>query len=64
MGVLAEALAGAGDGVMTRLAKHVKGSNNNLHCSEQLDRNTGVPLSAKDLTWYPVAWLQCETITM
>jgi len=51
LGVLAEAMAGAGDGVMTRLAKHVKGSNNNLHCSEQLDRNTGVPLSAKDLTW-------------
>jgi glucoamylase len=48
---LAEAMAGAGDGVMTRLKKHVSGSNNNLHCSEQLDRNTGVPLSAKDLTW-------------
>lgn len=48
---LAQAMAGAGDGVMTRLAKHVKGSTGNVHCSEQLDRNTGVPLSAKDLTW-------------
>lgn len=51
MSSLAEAMAGAGDGVMVRLKKHLNGDNNNLHCNEQLDRNTGVPMSAKDLTW-------------
>jgi glucoamylase len=48
---LAQSMAGAGDGVLTRLKKHVSGDNNNLHMAEQLDRNTGVPMSAKDLTW-------------
>merc|ERR1712166_1682805 len=51
LGQLAHAMAGAGDGVMARLKKHVNGDSGNLHCSEQLDRNSGVPLSAKDLTW-------------
>eukprot|EP00656_Telonema_subtile_P018675 TRINITY_DN20112_c0_g1_i1.p1 TRINITY_DN20112_c0_g1~~TRINITY_DN20112_c0_g1_i1.p1 ORF type:complete len:517 (-),score=107.31 TRINITY_DN20112_c0_g1_i1:122-1672(-) len=48
---VARAMAGAGDGVMMRLATHVKGETGNVHLNEQLDRNTGVPLSAKDLTW-------------
>jgi len=51
LGEIAEAMAGAADGVMMRLKTHINGKDGNLHCSEQLDRNSGVPLSAKDLTW-------------
>lgn len=45
----AKAMAGAGDGVLTRLHSHVKAGG--LHLNEQLDRNTGSPMAAKDLTW-------------
>jgi len=51
LSAVADAMAGAADGVMIRLKKHINGNNANLHCNEQLDRNTGVPLGAKDLTW-------------
>lgn len=44
-----EAAIGAGDAVMYRLYQHVKGDNG--HIAEQIDRNTGVQKSAKDLTW-------------
>jgi glucoamylase len=46
---LAAAMAGAGDGVLTRLRTHVKGAG--FHLAEQIDRNTGIPMSAADLTW-------------
>ena len=46
---MAEAMAGAGDGVLTRLRHHVV--NNGFHLNEQIDRNTGVSMAAKDLTW-------------
>ena len=46
---LAEALAGAGDGVMVRIRTHVAGAG--FHLAEQLDRGTGNPMSAADLTW-------------
>lgn len=46
---MAEAMAGAGDGVLLRLRKHV--SPNGFHLNEQIDRNTGVSMAAKDLTW-------------
>jgi glucoamylase len=45
----AAALAGAADGVLTRLAHHVKAGG--FHLTEQIDRNTGTPMAAKDLTW-------------
>jgi glucoamylase len=47
--VLAQAMAGAGDGVLTRIRHHVQ--QRGFHLDEQLDRNTGTPMSAKDLTW-------------
>ena len=43
------ALAGAGDGVLTRLHSHVK--DGGFHLNEQIDRNSGSPMAAKDLTW-------------
>lgn len=47
--VLATAMAGAGDGVLTRLRSHV--SNTQFHLTEQIDRNSGTPMAAHDLTW-------------
>merc|ERR1711924_435093 len=46
---MAQAMVGAGDGVMLRIRHHVKDAG--FHLSEQLDKNTGAPMSAKDLTW-------------
>jgi glucoamylase len=46
---MADAMAGAGDGVLTRLRHHVV--DNGFHLNEQIDRNTGVSMAAKDLTW-------------
>ena len=46
---VAAAMAGAGDGVLVRLHRHVQP--NGFHLSEQIDRNTGVSMAAKDLTW-------------
>jgi len=48
-GEMAAAMAGAGDGVMLRIRKHVEGEG--FHLAEQLEKNTGKPMSAKDLTW-------------
>jgi len=45
----AQALAGAGDGVLVRIRSHVK--DGGFHLTEQLDRNSGSPMAAKDLTW-------------
>jgi len=45
----AQAMAGAGDGVLTRLRTHVK--DGGFHLNEQIDRNSGHPMAAKDLTW-------------
>ena len=39
----------AGDAVMTRLWKYVKGDGG--HIAEQIDRNSGSQKSANDLTW-------------
>eukprot|EP00933_Yihiella_yeosuensis_P036884 TRINITY_DN306_c0_g1_i3.p1 TRINITY_DN306_c0_g1~~TRINITY_DN306_c0_g1_i3.p1 ORF type:complete len:515 (-),score=134.71 TRINITY_DN306_c0_g1_i3:435-1979(-) len=46
---LAEALLGAGDGVMLRIKRHVQGTD--LHMQEQISRDTGMQSSARDLTW-------------
>lgn len=45
----AQALAGAGDGVLMRLRHHVESGG--FHLPEQIDRNSGTPMAAKDLTW-------------
>ena len=45
----AAAMAGAADGVLTRVASHVKSGG--FHLTEQIDRNSGTPMAAKDLTW-------------
>jgi len=42
-------MAGAGDGVLTRLHSHVK--DGGFHLTEQIDRNSGSPMAAHDLTW-------------
>jgi hypothetical protein len=46
---LAQMLASSGDGVLVRIRNHTAG--NSLHQPEQLDKNSGVETSAKDLTW-------------
>jgi hypothetical protein len=46
---LAQVFAAQGDGVMLRLRKHVLARQ--FHLDEQIDRNTGAQISAKDLTW-------------
>jgi glucoamylase len=46
---LAEALSGAADGVLTRLSKHVASAG--YHLNEQLDKSSGAPMAAADLTW-------------
>ena len=53
---VADAMAGAGDGVLFRVRKHVASSG--FHLSEQLDRETGVLKSANDLTWSYAATLK------
>jgi glucoamylase len=45
----ANSLLSLGDGVLLRIRYHVE--NSGFHLSEQLDRNSGFQLSAKDLTW-------------
>jgi glucoamylase len=45
----AKGMMSAGDAVMYRLYQHVK--NKNGHVDEQIDKNTGEQVSAKDLTW-------------
>lgn len=45
----ADTFIAAGDSVMNRIRYHVEGKN--FHLDEQLDRNTGVEMSAEDLTW-------------
>lgn len=46
--VTAENLLGAGDAILRLMRKYLS---NGLHMNEQIDRNTGALLSAKDLTW-------------
>jgi glucoamylase len=46
---LSNIFAAQGDGVLLRLRNHVV--NDNFHLDEQIDRNTGVQMSAEDLTW-------------
>jgi len=46
---LAAVFAAQGDGVLLRLRSHVTARS--FHLDEQIDRNTGVQMSAKDLTW-------------
>lgn len=46
--VSAQNLLGAGDAILRLMRKYLT---NGLHMNEQIDRNTGVLLSAKDLTW-------------
>ena len=53
---VAAAFAGAGDGVLTRVRTHVKDAG--FHLSEQIDRNTGTPMAAHDLTWSYAATLK------
>ena len=52
---LAAAFAGAADGVLLRIRKHVEG--NGFHLNEQLDKVTGAPMAATDLTWSYAATL-------
>jgi len=53
---VADAMAGAGDGVLLRVRKHVESAG--FHLSEQLDRATGDLKSANDLTWSYAATLK------
>ena len=46
---LAKVFAAQGDGVLLRLRSHVLARS--FHLDEQIDRNTGAQISAKDLTW-------------
>lgn len=46
---LAKVFASQGDGVMLRLRSHTEARG--FHLDEQIDRNSGVQMSAKDLTW-------------
>eukprot|EP00933_Yihiella_yeosuensis_P079787 TRINITY_DN93209_c0_g1_i1.p1 TRINITY_DN93209_c0_g1~~TRINITY_DN93209_c0_g1_i1.p1 ORF type:complete len:546 (-),score=136.64 TRINITY_DN93209_c0_g1_i1:234-1871(-) len=46
--ITAKKLLGAGDAIMALMKKYLS---NGMHMNEQIDRNTGVLLSAKDLTW-------------
>jgi len=46
---LSRAFAASGDGVMERIRYHIAG--NDFHMMEQIDANSGVQMSAKDLTW-------------
>lgn len=46
---LAQSFLSAGDAVLKRIYYHVKGDN--FHISEQIDKNSGYQISAKDLTW-------------
>mmetsp|Transcript_81034 Transcript_81034/g.204010 ORF Transcript_81034/g.204010 Transcript_81034/m.204010 type:complete len:546 (+) Transcript_81034:69-1706(+) len=46
---LAEALLGAGDGVLLRIKHHVQADD--LHMREQISRSDGSQTSARDLTW-------------
>jgi glucoamylase len=46
---LAKYFAAQGDGVLVRLRSHVTARG--FHLDEQIDRNTGAQVSAKDLTW-------------
>jgi len=52
----AAAFAGAADGVLTRVRHHV--SAGGFHLTEQIDRNTGDTMAAKDLTWSYAATLR------
>jgi len=46
---LAKVFAAQGDGVLLRLRQHVLARG--FHLDEQIDRNSGAQMSAKDLTW-------------
>ena len=46
---LAKFFAAQGDGVLLRLRSHVTARG--FHLDEQIDRNNGAQISAKDLTW-------------
>merc|ERR1712007_265687 len=46
--VTAPNLLGAGDAILLLMKKYLT---NGMHMNEQIDRNTGELLSAKDLTW-------------
>lgn len=46
---LAQVFLAQGDGVLQRLRSHVIARE--FHLDEQIDRNTGAQMSAKDLTW-------------
>lgn len=46
---LAAVFANQGDGVLLRLREHVTARG--FHLDEQIDRNSGAEMSAKDLTW-------------
>ena len=56
VGTVADAMAGSADGVLIRIRHHVK--SNGFHLNEQLNRGTGVPMSASDLTWSYAATLK------
>lgn len=53
---LADAMVGAGDGVLLRLRSHV--ASGGFHLAEQLDRTSGESKSANDLTWSYAATLK------
>lgn len=47
--LLGDALLGVGDGIMLRIRHHAKDAD--FHMAEQIDKNDGSMVSAKDLTW-------------
>jgi len=47
----ASTFAAAGDGVLARIAHHVRASNVGFRLDEQLDKQSGATASAKSLTW-------------
>jgi glucoamylase len=49
IGEFGRAIVSAGDAVMYRLFEHVKSKNG--HIDEQISKQTGLQVSAKDLTW-------------
>merc|ERR1712130_155713 len=57
---LAQVFASAGDGVMERIRRHVV--SDGFHLAEQIDRNTGSQVSAKDLTWSYAETLKALTV--
>ena len=55
-GIVASAMAASADGVLLRIRHHV--APGGFHLNEQLNRDTGAPMAAGDLTWSYAATLK------